>query len=378
MFGFLNLVVTEKVKCAICGKNSKLVAKTLKVCVDCIRATPEKAEPYIQKAHDQSRRRFGLPEKPPRAAGGVKCKICVNTCQIPKNGMGFCGLRTNNGRLKHLAGTPSKGVLEWYYDPLPTNCVGDWICPGGTGTGFPKYSYSDNKPEHGFKNLAVFYGACTFDCLFCQNWHYRRLSTSHSSLVSAEELASAVDTTTSCICYFGGDPTPQLMHAIKTSKIALEENNNRILRLCWESNGSMVTSCLDQIAELSLVSGGCVKLDLKFFDENLNIALCGVTNRQTLANFEYLGKFIDKRPDPLFLIASTLLIPGYVDEIEVKNIAEFIAAINPEIPYSLLAFHPSFEMKDMPVTSKKQAMDCLRAAEKAGLKRVKIGNIHLL
>ena len=378
MSGFLNFGGAEEVKCAICGKESKLVAKTLKVCGNCIRANSEKAEPYIKNAHYQSRRRFGLPEKPPKAANGVKCKMCVNTCQIPKNGTGFCGLRTNNGRLKHLAGTPSRGVLEWYYDPLPTNCVGDWVCPGGTGTGFPKYSYSNNEPEHGFKNLAVFYGACTFDCLFCQNWHYRRLSTSHSPLVSAQELADAVDAETSCICFFGGDPTPQLMHAIKASKIAMEENKNRILRVCWESNGSMTRSYLDQIAKQSLVSGGCVKFDLKFFDENLNIALCGVTNHQTLANFEYLGKFIEKRNEPPFLIASTLLVPGYVDECEVKNIAEFIAAVNPEIPYSLLAFHPSFEFKDMPFTSKKQAMDCLKVVEQAGLERVRIGNIHLL
>ncbi len=379
MFRFLSSPEVEEVKCELCGSVSSLISKSLRICKDCIIKSPEKAEPYILQAHERSHARFGLPTTPPNDKNGVQCKICVNACEIQENELGFCGLRTNsNKKLKHLAGTPKKGILEWYYDHLPTNCVGNWACPGGTGCGFPKFSYTNKKPEYGYKNLAVFYGACTFDCIFCQNWHYRKLSTRLTPAMSAHELANKVDDKTSCICYFGGDPTPQIMHAIKTSQIAIEENKDRILRICWESNGSMSRSKLKKAAELSFNSGGCVKFDLKFWDNNLNIALCGTTNKQTLSNFEYLADFIKDRPEPPFLIASTLLIPGYVDENEVKNIAEFISSLDPEIPYSLLAFHPQFEMEDMPVTSRKLAFECLEATKNAGLKRVKVGNIHLL
>lgn len=31
------------------------------------------------------------------------------------------------------------GYYSWYNDPLPTNCVVDWICPGGTGCGYPEF-----------------------------------------------------------------------------------------------------------------------------------------------------------------------------------------------------------------------------------------------
>jgi len=78
------------------------------------------------------------------------------------------------------------------------------------------------------------------------------------------------------------------------------------------------------------------------------------------------------------LIASTLLVPGYVDEEEVKSLAHFIASINPDIPYSLLAFHPHFYMSDLPLTQKSMAQRCLEAARGAGLKNVRIGNLHLL
>jgi len=78
------------------------------------------------------------------------------------------------------------------------------------------------------------------------------------------------------------------------------------------------------------------------------------------------------------LIAGTLMVPGYIDAQEVLQIAEFIAGLDPEIPYSLLAFHPESHMGDMPPTSRRQADACLNAARKAGLKRVRVGNEHLL
>jgi len=77
------------------------------------------------------------------------------------------------------------------------------------------------------------------------------------------------------------------------------------------------------------------------------------------------------------LSASTLLIPGYVDVEEVKNVAKFISEIDQNIPYTLLAFYPCYVMDDLPTTSKKQAAECQKAAEKF-LKNVRIGNIHLL
>jgi pyruvate formate lyase activating enzyme len=78
------------------------------------------------------------------------------------------------------------------------------------------------------------------------------------------------------------------------------------------------------------------------------------------------------------LIASTLLVPGYVDQVEVSRIASFIASLSPDIPYSLLAFYPQFMMNDLPTASRQYAQDCLEAARRQGLKNVRVGNLHLL
>jgi pyruvate formate lyase activating enzyme len=276
-----------------------------------------------------------------------------------------------------LAGANAdKANVSWYYDPLPTNCVADWVCPGGTGAGYPNFAYRQGA-EYGYKNLAVFYQACSFDCLFCQNWHFR-YAARKENWVSASKLAKEVDEHTACICYFGGDPTPQLPHSIRTSRLALASNKSRILRICWETNGSMHPALLRQMAELSLSSGGCIKFDLKAWNEGLHFALCGVSNRRTLENFQLLAEYIPKRSSPPFLVASTLLVPGYVDKEEVSAIAAFIASLDPNIPYALLAFHPHFMMADLPATSKRHAQECLQAARAEGLRKVRVGNLHLL
>jgi pyruvate formate lyase activating enzyme len=273
---------------------------------------------------------------------------------------GYCGLRYNDdGRLRHLAGTPRKGLLRWYLDPLPTNCVADWVCEART-----RYSYN---------NLAVFYGGCTFNCLFCQNWHHRQMSPYEAGM-SGLELVECANVHTFCVCYFGGDPTPQIAHALAASRHLA----SRGIRICWETNGSMHPALLDQMVKLSIESGGCIKVDLKAWDDNLHRALTGASNQRTLQNFARIAAQLERRPQPPLLIASTLLVPGYVDAQEVRYLAGFITSLDPAIPYALLGFRPHFYLHDLPRTSVGHAEEALAAAHDEGLRNIHVGNRHLL
>ena len=372
----LKKVVAQKGKeCSICGREVEPLSQTLPVCLDCLRSGEKATNLYAEKAHHLSRRPFLLVDTPPQDTTGLPCQICVNRCRIPEGGWGYCGLRSQTeGVLQGVS--VREGNVSWYYDGLPTNCVADWVCPGGTGVGYPRYAYTAG-PEFGFKNLAVFYHGCSFDCLFCQNWTHRE-RVWDKKRVSPEELVQAVDGQTSCICYFGGDPTPQLPHSIEVSKRALEKAHGRILRICWETNGSMNPSLLKEIVDLSLSSGGCIKFDIKAWNDSLHTALCGVSNERTKENFEWVAQSIKKRPEPPLLVASTLLVPGYIDEEEVRGISKWIASLHPEIPYSLLAFYPQFFFKDLPTTPRGLALRCKEVAEEEGLRRVRVGNLHLL
>jgi len=149
------------------------------------------------------------------------------------------------------------------------------------------------------------------------------------------------------------------------------------VRICWEWNGCGNRNLVKHAAEISFSSGGIVKFDLKAFDSNLSTALSGVPNKRAYENFELIAEEFFEGSHPPVLTATTLLVPFYVDELEVENIARFIAGINPDIPYSLLVFHPDFYMRDMPITPREQVQKCYDAA-KSHLKNVKIGNKQLL
>jgi len=362
-------------QCVVCHRRSSRISEALGLCAPCILRDAPAARARAAQAHASSRGEFSLPSVPPRAPQGLHCSQCANACAIEPGGLGFCGVRTNDGQ-RLSGGDETSAAVQWYDDPLPTNCVADWVCPASGPAGYPRFTDTPD-PERGYYNLAVFYEACSFDCLFCQNWRFRNHSVS-GPRHSAQQLAAAIRDRTRCICFFGGDPSCQVRHALAAAGMARKAREGRILRICWETNGSMSRSALVEIAEISLDSGGCVKFDLKAWDDPLHKALCGASNHATLGNFRYVGGLTARRPDPPLLVASTLLVPGYVDAAQVGSIAGFIAGIDRDIPYALLAFHGDFEMNDLPTTSRREAEECLAAAKAAGLTRVRLGNVHLL
>lgn len=135
---------------------------------------------------------------------------------------------------------------------------------------------------------------------------------------------------------------------------------------------------LDAAVNYSIQSGGCIKFDLKAFNEDIHQALTGVSNRRTLDNFAQAARRFDERPGLPLVVASTLLVPRFVDPEQVEKIARFIASLNPNIPYALLAFAPNFYLTDLPCTSDEHALQAERLAREAGLVNVRIANRHLL
>lgn len=347
--------------CRLCGQASRLIAGQLGLCLACIRQRPGDALTVSQEAHAAARREFNLPERPPRTPDGHRCGLCVQDCVIGEGERGFCGLReVRDGRLHHLAGTPARGLLHWYRDKLPTNCVADPVCSGHA--------------QRGRHNLAVFYAACTLDCLYCQNYHFRDVDPLEAETLSARALADAANDATYCVCFFGGDPASQMAHALAAARRLVE----RDVVVCWETNGTARPHLMDEALDLALESGGCVKFDLKAFDDTLHRVLTAASNGHTLENIARAAARFGERPEPPLLVVSTLLVPGYVDVQEVSGIARFVAAQNPAIPYVLLGFAPQFLFPDLPCTSVDHAEAAEAAARQAGLDTVRVGNRHLL
>ena len=185
----------------------------------------------------------------------------------------------------------SRSLISFYRDPLPTNCVANWVCAGGTGEGYPRFA-NDCGPEVGFYNLAVSFEACNFNCLFCQNWSFRKAHLA-PRWTSVETLEKEVDDCTSCICFYGGDPGPQLPYAVRLSEAVKKKNPCSVLRICWETNGALHPSGLKKMIRLAVKSEEMAgKMDLKAWSPEIHRALCGFENSKVLENFSRAARMV--------------------------------------------------------------------------------------
>ncbi len=344
-------------RCTLCEKEFDYISYILPFCKSCLIKNFDILKEKIRDIHIFSRKKFELSF--PDSKEGIKCNLCARECLIKEGEKGFCGLRINKNNKLYNLSKKEYGFFQFYYDPLPTNCVADWVCSGHAAYG--KY------------NLALFYETCSLNCLFCQNYHFRYRRPWRDKPSNVIEVIKALNPLVYCICFFGGDPTTQAVNSLYIAEEAIKRN----ITVCYESNGMWNKGILKRVLDIVKESGGILKFDIKAFSPPVYYALTGYEGKKVFENFEfafnYLGKSSSKH-----LCVSTLMVPGYIDEYEISKITEFIANLNPEIPYALLAFAPHFEMNDLRTTYRKEAEKFYEIAKDKGLKNVRIGNVFLL
>ena len=359
----ISMICYSQMICPLHSKVRRLVSQILGFCDRCIQNDPSLVESALE-VHRQIRAREKLVLEIPKD-GSTVCPDCGNHCELNEGQIGFCNLRKAEEN-KVIERFPNKAIVSWYFDPLPTNCVADWVCPVS--------SEWEWKKLRKLNNLAVFYGSCNSDCLFCQNSSYRGMMATGSPLMTPEELASVADERTACVCYFGGDPACNPQHSLETSRILYKERN---VRVCYETNGNISRKWLGPISEIVQKSDGTLKFDLKAYTPELYTILTGVSNEVVLKNFRTLAQE-GKSREGEFIVASILLVPGYISIPEVQKLSEFISDCDPTIPTAFLGFHPHYAMSDLPRTSKRHAQAARETAIEVGLTNVRIGNLGLL
>ncbi len=365
--------------CNVCGKNKHL-AEVIGICPDCLKDDDfNEMKNLIMEKHAFVRKRLGMEPKIPKNEDGIQCKLCSANCRLGEDQWGWCGLRKNEkGRFKHLT-TRNHGLVHYYLDPHVTNCCNAWFCPAGTGRGYPKHAVVP-QAEIGYYNLALFCYGCSFNCLFCQNWEHKALQ--QASRVTVNEIVNHTlkNNRITCWCWFGGSVEPQLSFALAASKkIVSLTKGKRPMRICFEWNGDGNPHLVEKAANIVKISGGNIKFDFKAWNPNIHLALTGRTNDTVIDNIKliYRKHWTNEDNCPPVLGITTLLVPYYVDQEEVEQIASFLARLDPNIPYSLLTYHPDFYMKDLPITPISQVRECYQAAKKH-LNQVNVGNLHIL
>ena len=110
-------------------------------------------------------------------------------------------------------------------------------------------------------------------------------------------------------------------------------------------------------------------MDLKAFRDRTYRELGGVL-QNTLDTIRFLKKL------DFWLEIVTLIVPGLNDsDDELKEIADFLAGVSPDIPWHVTAFHPDYKMTDPPRTSAETLNRAHRIGRQAGLRYVYSGNL---
>ncbi|RLA86686.1 MAG: radical SAM protein [Deltaproteobacteria bacterium] len=109
-------------------------------------------------------------------------------------------------------------------------------------------------------------------------------------------------------------------------------------------------------------------LDIKAYDPEVHKRLTGVENRWILRLPEEI------RARGFTLEVLTLYIPGWVEVDQIERIARLLSAVDPSIPFTILAFFPQYKMRDVPPPSLDQMLSAYEAVRAVGLEAVRLGN----
>ncbi|MHA1910277.1 MAG: radical SAM protein [Candidatus Kariarchaeaceae archaeon] len=372
---------SDSKKCVLCGSTNRLVASALPVCKNCIIRGEEGVWDYVKEAHIQREGLISRPSQIPSSPNGVRCHCCDNQCKLAEGEVGFCGVKINiKGEIIPITGVGTEAAFMEVQEHV-TSCDAAWLCPGGTSFCYPEWSVSPT-PEYGYHSLGVHFYGCTQDCLWCRRVE-ENPAPEHLPTIVVDDIVEVIknDPYITCISFYGHSPDPHLKFTIKASQKLIDEFNppkGRILRICYEWNGSGKSTDVLIAASQVLRTGGTIRFNIHTINNHLHRALTGITNPTILNNFRRVfDTYWDEQHPTSLLLARTRIIPGYVEQEEIAEIVNFIASLSPNIPYSLSVYTPMYKMKNHPLPSKELVMECYQIA-KAKLNLVNIENMEEL
>ncbi len=280
-----------------------------------------------------------------REDGDVQCFACGHRCLIKPGRDGVCRVRFNDA-----------GTLL-----VPHGYVGALACDP-----IEKKPFFHVLP--GSDALTFGMLGCDFHCGYCQNWVTSQM------LRDADAVASPKMTTPRQLVDLAmkhGAPVVASSYnePLITSEWAVEvfrEARQRGLLSAYISNGNGTPQVLDFIRP----HVDAYKVDLKTFNPRNYRQLGGV-----LENVTATIRMLKERGFWVEIV--TLVVPGFSDDPEdLKRMAEFLAGIDPLMPWHMTAFHPDYKMTDGYRST--TADDLLRIVEygkQAGLKYLYPGNL---
>lgn len=166
------------------------------------------------------------------------------------------------------------------------------------------------------------------------------------------------------VAFTGGDVTCRPEFYAECTRLVKEETN---LWMLLETNGFGLTEKNLDILQRAGVDS--FWLDIKAFDEEAHKWLTGCSNERILK----LPKEMVKRNFVVEVLS--LYIPGLVEEDQLEKIAELLVSVDPQIPFSIIAFFPEHRMKDYRKPKTGEMIAAYKKVKAAGLRNVRLGNL---
>ncbi len=275
----------------------------------------------------------------------VACFLCAQHCRIDPGKRGLCGVRENRDgtRLTLVYGR----LIAQNVDPI------------------------EKKPLYHFypatRSYSIATVGCNFRCLFCQNADISQAPREYNAIYGqpiAPEYVVAQAQKTGCatISYTYTEPTIFMEYALDVAGKAHDVG----IRNVFVSNGYMTKEALKAVSPYL----DAANVDLKAYSADFYSTQCGAHLKPVIKTIEGMKK------RGIWIEVTTLLIPGLNDDPqELRQLAAFLAALDPGIPWHISRFHPTYRLTDRPSTPIKTLHMAREIGQEAGLHYVYTGNV---
>lgn len=271
----------------------------------------------------------------------VQCELCPHNCKINPGKYGICKVRYNdNGELT----IPFYGrISSISSDPVEKK---------------PLYHFYPGRSI-----LSVGFVGCSFHCPFCQNYSISTRTDVPTEYLSPDELVKAALREHSLgIAYTYSEPLVHFEYVVDTAKKAHDAGLKNVL----VSNGYLNREPANELLKFI----DAANIDLKTFNPNFYRKELGGT-------LEEVKRFIVQAAGKIELEVTTLVIPTKNDsQDEIESIAKFLSGINPDIPYHLSCYYPTYKYT-IPPTPPSLVEELAKVARKY-LNYVYLGNVGVM
>lgn len=280
----------------------------------------------------------------PLGGNRIRCKLCPMQCVVPEGGRGICEVRENReGKYKTLV---YSRPVSMHVDPI------------------------EKKPLFHFlpttKAFSIATAGCNIECKFCQNW---QISQARPSEIKAEyappskivELAKKSGSPSIAFTY--SEPTIFYEYMFDTAAEAKKNGVNAVMI----SNGFINEKPMRELCKhLS-----AVKIDLKAFTEEFYRDVCAGQLQPVLNTLKTL------KDEGMWFEIVVLLIPTLNDsDKEIRDMSKWIVDnLGPNAPVHFTKFHPTYKIKNLPVTPIKTMERAREIAKDEGVRFPYLGNV---